>query len=80
MSSSDKIAEGDLFRFSKEKGFAPTQRRQAMQVMECWPSVMTVISKSGCMTAPYDCFEKCTPEDEGINITYYSPYFEDNRK
>jgi len=56
----DSVMQDDLFILSSAKGFAPTQCKEAMQVMECRDKVMTVKCKGGCMTEPYDYFEKVT--------------------
>lgn len=72
------VQEGDYFTLSPAKGYAGKQLREAMQVMECWPSVMTVACAGGCMDKPYDHFVKV--EDlSAMDEVHHSSYFEDNR-
>lgn len=73
------VQEGDFFILSPIKGYAGKQLREAMQVMECWPSTMTVKCAGGCMDKPYDHFAKV--EDlSGMDSVHRSDYFEDNRR
>lgn len=71
--------QGDFFILSSEKGYAPTQRKEAMQVMECWDNVMTVKCKGGCMTKEYDHFEKVTDLSGFKAIHRYEFDMEDRR-
>lgn len=72
------VKSGDYFILSIEKGYGPEQTRKAMQVMECWPNVMTVKCNDGCMTKEYDHFEKVT-DLTAYKEVYHASYFEDNR-
>ena len=65
------IKEGDYFVLSKDKGYSDSQRKKVMQVLELWDNCMTVICEGGCMSKPYDHFEK-------VEVVHAS-YFEDNR-
>lgn len=73
------VQESDFFTLSPAKGYAGKQLREAMQVMECWPSVMTVKCAGGCMDKRYDHFAKIT-DLSGMDEVHRSDYFEDNRK
>jgi hypothetical protein len=73
------VAEGDFFTLSPAKGYSGKQLREAMQVMECWPTVMTVKCAGGCMDKPYDHFVK-VKDVSGMDSVHRSDYFEDNRK
>lgn len=73
------VHEGDFFILSSLKGYRGQQLKEAMQVMECWPAVMTVKCAGGCMDKPYDHFEKV--EDlSGFAVVHRSEYFEDHRQ
>ncbi len=74
----EDVKQGDFFTLSKEKGYGLMQRKSAMQVMECWPSAMTVKCRDGCMTKGYDHFEK-VDDISTFESIYHAPYFEDNR-
>ena len=73
------VMRGDFFILSSEKGYAPTQRKEAMQVMECWDNVMTVKCKGGCMTKEYDHFEKVTDLSGFRAVHRYDYEMEDRR-
>jgi len=73
------VIQGDFFILSPEKGYAQTQRKDAMQVMECWDNVMTVKCKSGCMTKEYDHFKKVSDLSGFKNIHRYNYEMEDRR-
>ena len=73
------VMQGDFFILSSEKGYAPTQRKEAMQVMECWDKVMTVKCKGGCMTKEYDHFEKVTDLSVFRSVHRYDGEMEDRR-
>jgi hypothetical protein len=75
----EDVRKGDFFTLSPAKGYTGKQLRQAMQVMECWPSTMTVKCAGGCMDKPYDYFVKVDNVTEMDDI-HKSDYFEDNRK
>lgn len=74
----NEVKEGDFFVLSEKKGYSRNMRNAAMQVMECYNLHMTVKCKNGCMTKPYDHFQKI---DDTLSCAYvyYAPYFEDNR-
>jgi hypothetical protein len=74
----NNISEGDFFILSPSKGYKGRQIREAMQVMELWPNLMTVKCEGGCMDKPYDYFEKVSDLSKMDKI-HYSNYFEDNR-
>lgn len=74
----DSVKENDFFIMSEKKGYAPSQRKDAMQVMECNPSEMTVRCKGGCITKPYDHFELVTDLSPFKDV-YTFDSFEDNR-
>lgn len=73
------VKQGDFFILSSQKGYAPCQQRDAMQVMECWDNVMTVKCKGGCMTKEYDHFEKVTDLSKFRKVYRYDGELEDNR-
>ena len=73
------VMQGDFFILSSKKGYAPTQRKEAMQVMECWDNVMTVKCKGGCMTKEYDHFEKVTDLSGFRSVHRYDGEMEDRR-
>ena len=73
------VMQGNFFILSSEKGYAPTQRKEAMQVMECWDNVMTVKCKNGCMTKEYDHFEKVTDLSGFRSVHRYDGEMEDRR-
>lgn len=77
--TSQSVMQGDFFILSSEKGYAPTQRKEAMQVMECWDKVMTVKCKGGCMTKGYDHFEKIIDLIDMREVHKWEYVFEDNR-
>ena len=65
---------------SRNKGYAQFQCNEAMQVMELWPNVMTVkCGKNGCMTLPYDHFEKVADVTKFKNVHRYDFELEDRR-
>lgn len=71
----EDVKQGDFFKLVETD---KPSNYIAMEVMECWPEVMTVkLSKDRCMTEKYSKFEKVNP-DECRHI-YKSHYFEDNR-
>lgn len=72
------VVSGDYFHLPMTKGYTKKASQVAMQVMECWESVMTVKCKNGCMTKNYSEFEKVTDISLYKEI-YNAPYFEDNR-
>lgn len=73
------VQEGDFFILNPSLGYRGLQLQDAMQVMECWPEVMTVKTDGGCMVKPYDHFVKVEDISDFKKI-HKSPYFEDNRK
>lgn len=73
------VMQGDFFILSQQKGYAPTQCKEAMQVMECWDKVMTVKCAGGCMTKEYDHFEKVTDFSGFKEIYRYEFEMEDRR-
>lgn len=74
----NEIKEGDFFMLKHDKSIN-TKNIIAMQVMECWPDIMTVRSENGCMTRPYGDFMKIHGLLDGYKMVCESTYFEDHR-
>lgn len=78
MVTRESVKHGDYFRLPMSNGYNKSSHDTAMQVMECWSSVMTVKSDNGCLTMEYNQFEKIDDLSSCTKV-YKSDYFEDNR-
>lgn len=74
----DDVQPGQFFILSPNKGYMKSQTSTAMQVVECWDKEMTVKTKKGILTKPYEEFEEVKNLTKFKSIAY-ATYFEDHR-